>query len=76
MRMGMIPCSTRDYRLRGLIVKLRGYTVRAWYCQACGNKDVDTGSWLGNPRPEPRPAIVSAIKRLKASGHRFFDWEK
>lgn len=72
----MTPCSTRHYRYLVMgMIKLRGYTLRAWMCHGC-NKVTDAGTWFPEPPWPVRPDIVNAIRRLRKAGHRFFDWEK
>lgn len=74
--MRMVPCSTRHYRYLVMgMIKLRGFTVRAWVCDTCHNTR-DAGTWYPEPPYPARPDIVDAIRRLKKAGHRFFDWEK
>lgn len=70
-----IPCSTRYYRRHpGRYMTIKCLVVRAWVCPE-GHSE-DAGTWFPKP-PEPvRPLIVNAIRRLKATGQRFFEWEK
>lgn len=76
MHMHMVPASTRHMRfLAWRTIKLRGTTVRAWLCPDCGRAD-DAGTRFPPPADPVRPEIVNAIRRLKAAGHRFFEWEK
>lgn len=75
----MVPTSTRNYRYLVMgLVKLRGVMMRVWVCQNefCSAGPEDAGTIWPAPADPVRPEIVSAIRRLKAAGHRFFEWEK
>lgn len=72
----LVPASTRHYRYVAMgLIKIRGTVMRTWVCNLCGHVDDAATKWP--PPADPvRPEIVNAIKRLKASGYRFFEWEK
>ena len=75
IRIWSAPCSNRFYRRHpARYMKFTCLIVRAWVC-AEGHA-VDAGSWFPEPPQPVRPEIVQAIRRLKAVGHRFFEWEK
>jgi hypothetical protein len=72
----LVPCRSRDYRSLALgLVKIRGTVMRAWVCDQCQDAQ-DAGTRWPTPAEPVRDHIVSAIRRLKNAGYRFFDWEK
>lgn len=73
----MVPVSNRYWRklMWPPLITLRGLVMRVWKCGQCGGVQDAKTRWPESA-PEVRPEIVSAIKRLKAAGHRFFEWEK
>lgn len=75
IRIWSAPCSNRYFRRHpARYMKFASLVVRGWVCPL-GHAQ-DAGTWFPPP-PEPvRLEIVNAIRRLKAAGHRFFEWEK
>ena len=74
--MSMAPTSTLNYRFLVMgMIKLRGVVVMLWICDTCSGWH-DAGTKYPDVWDEPRPEIVSAIRRLKSAGYKFFDWEK
>lgn len=73
----MVPVSNRYWRklMWPPLVNMRGLVMKVWNCADCGAVEDAKTKWPP-PADEVRPEIVTAIKRLKAAGHRFFDWEK
>lgn len=59
------------------LITIPGTLVLTWSCDGCGaTEDAKTRRVEIPGKPPVRPEIVNAIRRLKAAGHRFFDWEK
>lgn len=76
LNLNLVPASTRHYRYLVMgLVKIRGTVMRTWVCSLCTHVD-DAGTKWPPPEPEIRPQTVSAIKRLRTAGYRFFEWEK
>lgn len=75
-RILLTPSSNLHHRLtKWNLIKIKGIMVRFWLCQNCMWAEDQKTPWPAPPEPV-RLEIVSAIRRLKKAGHRFFDWEK
>lgn len=67
-----VPCSNRYYR-KNVMMKIKCLIVRMW---VCSSGHADNAGTVFPSTPPIRPEIVNAIRRQKAAGWRYFEWEK